>query len=285
MPLARIDTIPALRERLTIDRSAGRIVGLVPTMGALHEGHLSLIAKARPECQVVVVSIFVNPLQFDRPEDLSSYPRALDADLRLCASADADIVFAPEGSEIYPRPLDCTVDVGRVADHLCGRTRPGHFRGVATVVMKLFQIAQPHRAYFGKKDAQQLAVIRRLVSDLNVPVTIVGVPTVREADGLALSSRNRRLSPEDRRIAPALYEALRAAQQRIADGDADAERVCRMAADMIRQRPGVRLEYFEVVEPDEMQPVQAVHGPVVAAGAVWIGSTRLIDNVVCVPPA
>jgi pantoate--beta-alanine ligase len=285
MPLEVVDAIPRLRDRLKVDRDAARTIGLVPTMGALHEGHLSLVARARAECATVVVSLFVNPLQFDRPDDLAAYPRSLDADVRLCASAGVDLVFAPTVSEMYPAPLDCTVDVGRVADHLCGRTRPGHFRGVATVVMKLFQIALPDRAYFGEKDAQQLAVIRRLVADLNVPVTIVPVATVREPDGLALSSRNRRLSPDDRRVAPVLYEALRDARQRIAAGDSDAARVRQMAADIIGQRQGVTLEYLEIVDPDEMQPVEVVNRPVVAAGAVWIGSTRLIDNVVCVPPA
>ena len=285
MPLEVIDSIPSLRGRLRVDRNAGHTIGLVPTMGALHEGHLSLVARARAECATVVVTIFVNPRQFDRPEDLATYPRSLDADVTVCASAGVDVVFAPAAAEMYPAPLDCTVDVGHVADHLCGRTRPGHFRGVATVVMKLFQIAQPDRAYFGEKDAQQLAVIRRLVADLNVPVTVVPVATVREADGLALSSRNRRLSPEERRVAPVLYEALRDARQRIAAGDSDAARVRQMAADIIEQRQGVRLEYLEIVEPDEMQPVEVVDRPVVAAGAVWIGSTRLIDNVVCVPPA
>jgi pantoate--beta-alanine ligase len=285
MPLEVVDAIPRLRDRLKVDRDAAHTIGLVPTMGALHEGHLSLVARARAECATVVVSLFVNPLQFDRPDDLAAYPRSLDADVRVCASAGVDLVFAPTVSEMYPAPLDCTVDVGRVADHLCGRTRPGHFRGVATVVMKLFQIAQPDRAYFGEKDAQQLAVIRRLVTDLNVPVTIVPVATVREPDGLALSSRNRRLSPDDRRAAPVLYEALRDARQRIAAGDSDAARVRQMAADIIGQRQGVTLEYLEIVDPDEMQPVQVVNRPVVAAGAVWIGATRLIDNVVCVPPA
>ena len=285
MPLEVVDAIPRLRDRLKIDRDAAQTIGLVPTMGALHEGHLSLVARARAECTTVVVSLFVNPLQFDRSDDLAAYPRSLDADVRLCASAGVDLVFAPTVSEMYPTPLDCTVDVGRIADHLCGRTRPGHFRGVATVVMKLFQIAQPDRAYFGEKDAQQLAVIRRLVADLNVPVTIVPVATVREPDGLALSSRNRRLSPDDRRVAPVLYEALRDARQRIAAGDSDAARVRQMAADIIGQRQGVTLEYLEIVDPDEMQPVEVVNRPVVAAGAVWIGSTRLIDNVVCVPPA
>ena len=285
MPLEVIGGIEGLRDRLALDRSAGRAIGLVPTMGALHDGHLSLVSRARAECAVVVVSIFVNPLQFDRPEDLSAYPRSIDADLQLCAAGGADIVFVPTPAEMYPVPPDCVVEVGRVADHLCGRTRPGHFRGVATVVMKLFQIAQPGRAYLGEKDAQQLAVIRRLVTDLNVPITIVPVPTVREPDGLALSSRNRGLSADERRVAPVLYEALRDARQRIAAGDSDAAHVRQMAADIVERRQGVTLEYLELVDPDGMQPVGMVDGPVVAAGAIWIGSTRLIDNMLCIPPA
>jgi len=259
-------------------------VGLVPTMGALHAGHKRLIDLARAECDAVVVSIFVNPMQFDREDDLQKYPRTLESDIELCASSGVDVVFAPSAAEMYPVPLNCTVDVGRVADHLCGRNRPGHFRGVATVVMKLFQIAQPERAYFGEKDAQQLAVIRHLVSDLNVPVEIVAVPTVREADGLALSSRNQRLTPEERRVAPALYEALGVARQQIAAGVIDTALIRQAAMRVIDQRQGIKLEYLEIVEAGEMQPVEHVDRPVIVAGAIWVGSTRLIDNALCVPP-
>ncbi len=253
-------------------------------MGALHAGHRRLIDQARAACDVVVVSIFVNPMQFDREEDLLKYPRTLESDIQICAAAGVDIVFAPGAAEIYPAPLNCTIDVGRIADHLCGRHRPGHFRGVATVVMKLFQIAQPDRAYFGQKDAQQLAVIRHLVSDLNVPVEIVGVPTVREADGLALSSRNQRLTPEERRAAPVLYAALAVARQQIASGVTNAAQIRETVTGIIEQRPGVQLEYFEIVEPVEMQPVERIERPVIAAGAIWVGATRLIDNLLCAPP-
>jgi pantoate--beta-alanine ligase len=185
---------------------------------------------------------------------------------------------------MYPAPLDCVVDVGRVAEHLCGRFRPGHFRGVATVVMKLFQIAQPDRAYFGEKDAQQLAVIRRMVADFNVPIDVVGVPTVREPDGLALSSRNQRLQPDERRLATVLYAALSVAKSQVAGGVRDAVRVRQAARDLVSSEPAVRLEYLEVVDPREMQPVERIDGPVIAAGAIWVGATRLIDNVICVPP-
>jgi len=253
-------------------------------MGALHAGHTRLIDLARAQCDVVIVSIFVNPLQFDRPEDLEKYPRSLQTDVDLCAASGVDVVFAPSVAEMYPAPLECVVDVGRVAEHLCGRFRPGHFRGVATVVMKLFQIAQPDRAYFGEKDAQQLAVIRRMVGDLNVPVDVVGVPTVREPDGLALSSRNQRLRPDERRVATVLYAALNVAKSQVAGGIRDAVRVRQAARDFVSKEPAVRLEYLEVVDPREMQPVEHIDGPVIAAGAIWVGATRLIDNVICVPP-
>jgi pantoate--beta-alanine ligase len=188
-------------------------------MGALHAGHAALIDRARAECRTVVVSIFVNPLQFDRDDDLRRYPRALDVDLELCAAHGVDLVFAPSSAEVYPFPPVCTVDVARLADHLCGPHRPGHFRGVATVVLKLFQMAQPDRAYFGEKDAQQLAIVRRMVADFNVPVQIVGVPTVREVDGLAISSRNTHLTAEERALAPALYRALSLAAREAESGE------------------------------------------------------------------
>jgi pantoate--beta-alanine ligase len=279
-----IASIPQLRNRVADARAARRAIGFVPTMGALHAGHQRLLDVARAENDLVIVSIFVNPLQFDRKDDLEKYPRTLDADVALCSASGVDIVFAPPAAEMYPSPLECVVEVGRVAEHLCGRFRPGHFRGVATAVMKLFQIAQPDRAYFGEKDAQQLAVVRRLVADLNVPVAIVGVPTVREADGLALSSRNQRLSPEERRVAIVLYEALKVAQALVATGERSAARVAAAARQVVERQPGVRLEYLEIVEPRDMQPIERIDGPAVAAGAMWVGATRLIDNVICVPP-
>jgi len=192
-------------------------------------------------------------------------------------------VFAPSRSEMYPSDPVCVIEVGRVADHLCGRFRPGHFRGVATVVMKLMEITQADQAYFGEKDAQQLAVVRRLVEDFNVPIAIVGVPTVREPDGLALSSRNQRLSADERRAAPVLYRALKVAEQLIRSGDGDVAQVEAAARQVIEDEHAVRLEYLQIVEPREMQPVDRIDGPVIAAGAIWVGSTRLIDNVICVP--
>lgn len=282
MALEIVETIAGLRARVAASRSAGP-VGLVPTMGALHEGHASLIRQARAECSSVVVSIFVNPIQFDRPEDLERYPRSLDVDAALCASLGVDLVFAPTVAEMYPVSLECRVEVGRLADHLCGRFRPGHFSGVATVVLKLFEIVQQDRAYFGEKDAQQLAVVRRLVSDFNVATTIVGVPTVRESDGLALSSRNQRLDPDERQLAPALYHALQRVKSAIAAGVSNISELKQLAATQIPPDPRLRLEYFQIVDPVDFQPVDAVTGPVVAAGALWVGTTRLIDNVRCVP--
>jgi pantoate--beta-alanine ligase len=281
MALDLIDTNAGLRERLSTPRRTGTTIGFVPTMGALHAGHASLIGRARRDCGCIVVSIFVNPLQFDREDDLARYPRTLDADLDLCRALGADVVFSPTVQEMYPAPPRCTVDVGPLGDHLCGRFRPGHFRGVATVVLKLLQIVQPDAAYFGEKDAQQLAIVRRLVKDFNVPVTIVGVPTAREGDGLALSSRNQRLSREERELAPTLYRALRAAESSIAAGVTDAARIRRDATARIPADPRLKLEYLEVVTADDFQPLQQVDGDVVVAGALWVGDTRLIDNFRC----
>ncbi len=278
-----IASIGALRARVAAARGRGP-VAFVPTMGALHAGHASLIARARQDAATVVVSVFVNPLQFDRPEDLERYPRHLETDVDLCRSLGADVVFAPAVADMYPAPMACSVAVGRLADHLCGRHRPGHFTGVATVVLKLLLIVQPDAAYFGEKDAQQLAIVRRMVKDFDVPVAIVGVPTVREHDGLALSSRNERLNPAERLLAPALHEALLGAQRAIARGDTAAAAVAAAAAALIPDDERLRLEYLELVDPDEFQPVARVEGPVVAAGALWVGGTRLIDNVRCEPP-
>jgi pantoate--beta-alanine ligase len=281
-----VDVVPSiagLRERLPPLRRTGSI-GFVPTMGALHEGHARLIDRARGECTTVVVSIFVNPLQFDRADDLANYPKTLDADLELCRAHGVDVVFAPTAPELYPQPPLCTVHVDRLADHLCGRYRPGHFAGVATVVLKLLAIVLPDRAYFGEKDAQQLAIVKRLVFDFNLPVEIVPVPTVRAADGLAISSRNQRLDARGRALAPALYRALQEADLRIAGGDRHVASILAAAKEQLPRADDVRLEYLEIVDPAEMQPVSSVDGPVRIAGALWIGNTRLIDNVLSTPP-
>jgi pantoate--beta-alanine ligase len=282
--LEQVETIEALRERLAeispaAPKHEARRRGLVPTMGALHSGHAALIDAARRECGVVVVSIFVNPLQFNSQDDLARYPRALDDDAALCREHGADILFAPSAAEVYPEPPECTVDVGRLGDHLCGKFRPGHFRGVATVVLKLFQMVQPHRAYFGEKDAQQLAIIRRLVADFNIPIAVAEVPTVREADGLAMSSRNRHLLAGERLQAVSLYQALLEAKRRISSGDRNAAAIKEAAAATIPQSETLKVEYLEIVDPITMQPVEEVDRPVRVAGALWVGSTRLIDNV------
>jgi pantoate--beta-alanine ligase len=279
MSLRVIHTIDDLRAALVPARRAGTTIGLVPTMGALHAGHARLIETARRECGMVVVSVFVNPIQFDEKDDYARYPRTLDTDARLCESLGVDLVFAPEAGEMYPEPLCTVVEVRRVSEHLCGRFRPGHFQGVATVVLKLFNIVRPDRAYFGEKDAQQLAVIRRMVRDLNLPLTIVGVPTVREPDGLALSSRNQRLSAQERQVALSLARALHLAQRRIREGATGAEAVKREALAALAAQPDLRVEYLEIVDPDDMQPVEVIRGPVRVAAAIRVGATRLIDNV------
>ena len=279
--LELIETIAALRERLPRRSAAGegaRTRSLVPTMGALHDGHAALIRHARRDSGVVVVSIFVNPLQFNNQDDLARYPRTIDADVALCRDLGVDVVFAPSASEVYPQPIECSIDVGRLADHLCGKFRPGHFRGVATVVLKLFEIVQPDCAYFGEKDAQQLAIIKHLVADFNLPVTIVGVPTVREPDGLAMSSRNRRLRADERALATALYQALVEAREQIARGQKSTDDIRAAAIKRIPPETNVRLEYLEIVDPATMQPVTEVAAPVRIAGAMWVGNTRLIDN-------
>lgn len=283
-PAQLIASIADLRRTLERVRHQGGTTGLVPTMGALHEGHGKLIETAARETNCVVVSIFVNPLQFDRRDDFDRYPRPISKDIAFCTARGVSLVFTPAAEEMYPRAEHAFVDVTRVADHLCGRFRPGHFRGVATVVLKLLNIVQPHRAYFGEKDAQQLAVIRRMVDDLNVPVRIVEVPTVRDADGLAISSRNQHLTAEERRTAPVLYKALTKAQTLIAAGANPAE-IRDAALTILDQYPELRVEYLEIVEPDEMQPVDRINGPVRVAGAIWLGKTRLIDNLLCRPPA
>jgi pantoate--beta-alanine ligase len=282
--LEKIEKISELRERLGEITPASpkhdvRRRGLVPTMGALHAGHAALIEAARRECGLVVVSIFVNPLQFNSPDDLARYPRTLDTDLAFCRELGVDVVFVPSAAEVYPEPPECRVDVGRLADHLCGKFRPGHFRGVATVVLKLFEMVRPHRAYFGEKDAQQLAIIRRLAADFNVPIEVIGVPTVREADGLALSSRNRHLSTGERQLAVSLYRALTEAARIIASGERRTASITKAAAATIPQSDALKLEYLEIVDPASMQPVDDIEGPVRVAGALWVGSTRLIDNI------
>ena len=248
-------------------------------MGALHPGHEALIGAARRECGIVVVSIFVNPLQFGPNEDYARYPRTLEKDVEICRRQGTDVVFNPSPDDMYPLPPLTFAQVTRVSEHLCGKFRPGHFRGVATVVLKLFNIVRPDRAYFGEKDMQQLAVIRRMVADLNIPVEIAAVPTIREPDGLAISSRNQHLNSAERKAAPVLYRALEEAVKRIRSGERDASKVREAAIAILESEPLVRVEYLEIVDPTEIQPLSTISDSVRIAAAVWIGGTRLIDNV------
>ena len=272
-----IGSVQELRTRLARERHGS--IGLVPTMGALHRGHEALIEACRRENDFIVTSIFVNPIQFDRTEDLKNYPRTWEADLRVCDRHSVDLVFAPSAADIYPGEQLTFVESPLLSANLCGAHRPGHFRGVATVVLKLFNIVQPDRAYFGEKDAQQLAIIRRMVNDLNIPVTIVPVATVREADGLALSSRNKHLTPAQRAIAPVLSRALCCAAEMIGHGEMSGAVVRENSMMLFGQHPEARLEYFAIVDPETLQPVELISGAVLIAAAMWLGSTRLIDNV------
>jgi pantoate--beta-alanine ligase len=280
MPVHIAHTISEARQYIDAARASGKSIGLVPTMGALHTGHARLIETAHNESGYVVVSIFVNPLQFGPNEDYSRYPRALSSDLKICESSGADLVFAPAVAEMYPDEMMTAVELTKVTDQLCGRFRPGHFRGVATVVLKLLNIVSPDMAFFGEKDLQQLAVIRRMVRDLNLRVNIVGILTVRETDGLALSSRNQYLQPDQRRAAPVIYRALIRARELAQRGERDAKRIKETALELIGMEPQARVQYFELVD-ENMQLLSTLAGPTFAATAVFFGTTRLIDNIRC----
>ena len=277
-----IGSVAGVRAVLEAARREGRTVGLVPTMGALHEGHLSLIRQARADNDLIVVSIFVNPTQFGAGEDLESYPRDVERDLRLAGEAGADVVFSPSEAQMYPRGYSTWVDVEGLTEGLCGSSRPGHFRGVCTVVTKLFAICGPDRAYFGEKDAQQLAVIKRMVQDLNTPVEVVSCPTVREADGLALSSRNVRLSDEERAEAPVIFRALSAARTLVENGEREAARLEDEIRTVLADASRVTIDYVEIVDAVGLTPVEVLAGPCLVAVAVWFGDTRLIDNLTVV---
>jgi pantoate--beta-alanine ligase len=275
---ATATTVAALRQALAGVRRHGRSVGLVPTMGALHRGHLSLVELARAENDCVVVSIFVNPTQFGPKEDFARYPRPLAQDLEECRRAGVDLVFHPDPAEMYP-PGFCTfVEVSGLQEGLCGASRPGHFRGVATVVLKLFNLVQPDRAYFGQKDAQQVRVLQQMTVDLNVPVAIRVGPIVREPDGLALSSRNQYLDPIQRQQATVLSRALREAAGRFQAGERDAEALRCLLVERLAAVPGAVLDYAAVVDAASLKPLTRIEGPTLLALAVKFGPTRLIDN-------
>jgi len=284
--LETVTTIAQVRGIAGAARARGQSIGLVPTMGALHEGHLALVRRARKNDGLVVVSIFVNPTQFGPGEDHARYPRDLAADQRAAAPAGADVIFAPPVEEMYPPGDSTVVEVtGRLTAGLCGPFRPGHFRGVTTVVAKLFNIVAPDRAYFGEKDYQQLQVIKRMAADLRLPIEIVAVPTVREPDGLAMSSRNAYLSPEERRAAAVLYRSLEAARALVEAGETDAALLAAHLREIIEGEPLARPQYVEVVEPETLEPVRRIGGPVVVALAAHVGKTRLIDNMRMAPLA
>lgn len=278
--LAVLSTAQDMRSWSDAARRDGRTIGFVPTMGALHHGHASLVRAARATCARVVVSIFVNPTQFGPTEDFGRYPRTFDADRALCAREGADVVFAPSVDDMYPPGGETSVDVGALGAVLCGASRPGHFRGVATVVTKLFSIVAPHRVYFGQKDYQQTVVIRRLVEDLRLGIEVVVCPTVRDPDGLAASSRNAYLSAEERQSALRIPAALGEAGRLIAAGERSAGKIRDALEVLLSSVSAACVDYVAVVDPDTLQPLERLTGRVVVALAVRIGSTRLIDNAV-----
>jgi pantoate--beta-alanine ligase len=278
-----LDAAPAMRAWAAARQAAGRRVVLVPTMGALHAGHMELITTAHRLGDDVVVSIFVNPMQFERPDDFAAYPRPIDDDLAMCGGAGVDAVYAPTAANMYPPGFETAVDPGATAEPLEGAGRPGHFRGVCTVVCKLLTAVRPDVAVFGQKDFQQLAVVRRMATDLDLGVEIVGIPTVREPDGLALSSRNRRLEPAQRAAAVCIHHGLSAAREAFAGGERSASRLAEIAAASITAEPQARLEYLAVNDAVSLVPVDVVTDAVVISCAVWFGEVRLIDNIVVDP--
>lgn len=276
------DSIEQMRKARVLMRQDRR-VGLVPTMGALHEGHLSLVRAARAQCDSVVVSIFVNPLQFGPNEDLARYPRTFERDCELLEREKVDILFAPSVEDMYPKNAVTYVTVEGMSERLCGSSRLGHFRGVTTVVAKLFHIVEPEIAFFGQKDAAQCAIIRRMVRDLNLPVEIVIAPIVREPDGLAMSSRNAYLGPPERESALVLYRALTAVKECFDQGERSAGKLAETGKQVMLQEPGASLDYLEIVDPDSLDPVRTVEKTALAAVAAFVGNTRLIDNVLLSP--
>jgi len=272
-----------MKEYARAARGEGRVIGLVPTMGALHEGHTALVARARQECSRVIASVFVNPKQFGPKEDYKKYPRDLPQDAEKLALVGVDVLFAPETADVYPDGFRTYVHVEGISERLEGRSRPGHFRGVATVVLKLFEIVQPHFAYFGRKDAQQVRIISEMARDLDLDAGIVVCPIVREADGLALSSRNTYLSGEERKAARVLYRALLAARNELAAGVRDAMHLQGVMRRMIEAEPLAVVDYAEIVSADTFEPVARVARPCFAVLAVFLGKTRLIDNLFIEP--
>jgi pantoate--beta-alanine ligase len=269
-------------KRVPAEQASSRI-GLVPTMGALHEGHLSLVRAAKARCEVVAVSIFVNPTQFGRSEDFAKYPRSFESDCAALEKEGVDIVFAPAVEEMYPKGESTWVSVEGLSEKLDGRSRPGHFRGVTTVVAKLFQVIEPDAAFFGQKDAAQVAIIRRMVRDLNFPVEVIVCPIIRESDGLAMSSRNAYLNREERQRALALHRSLEAVEKAFQLGERAAAHLSEIGKIVIAHDPHIRMDYFEVIDPETLEPVEHITKPALVAVAAYVGSTRLIDNLVLEP--
>ncbi len=272
-------TIEQVRNLVKAARSEGKRVGFVPTMGALHIGHISLIDRAVEDCDFVVVSIFVNPTQFVPGEDFEKYPRPIDDDLKICEEHSVDLVFNPTPKEMYRQENFTWVNVEKLTEPLCGKSRPGHFRGVTTVCAKLFNIVLPDVAYFGQKDAQQAIVIKRMVADLNMPVEIVICPTVREPDGLAISSRNQYLSPQQRKDATAIYKSLQRCQELVNTGVKDSKKIIAEMQKILRQEPSIKIEYISIVDAEMLQNLDQIAGKVLVAIAAKIGPARLIDNI------
>lgn len=275
-----IRTIPELKEIIGQVRSSGQTIGFVPTMGFLHQGHLSLVKAARSECDFVVVSIFVNPIQFGFGEDFEKYPRDLTADARMCREEGVNLIFSPSDREMYPRGFDTWVQVEKLTRGLCGRKRPGHFRGVTTVVTKLFNLVEPDIAYFGQKDAQQALVLKKMAADLNMNVLLKIMPTVRETDGLAMSSRNAYLSPEERKAALVLYKSLKQAEVLIEECSRNALEIIDTMKEIITGEPLAQLEYIEIVDTTNLEHIEYLEAEVLIALAVKMGQTRLIDNII-----
>lgn len=279
-----LHSITDTRKDIISAQLEGKTIGLVPTMGALHEGHITLVRRAREECDFVAVSIFVNPTQFGPNEDLNKYPRTLEVDSEKCREAGVDLIFAPSPAEMYPEGFDTWVEVkGGITEVLEGAFRPGHFRGVTTVCNKLFNIIDPHRAYFGKKDYQQLSVIRKMVRDLNMRLEIVPVDTVREPDGLAMSSRNRYLSDDARQAALVLSQSLRQAKDAFDNGSRSAFAIQESTKSLIKAEPLAKIDYVAVADAETLQPIGKIEKPAVVLLAVRVGETRLIDNIELIP--
>jgi pantoate--beta-alanine ligase len=273
-----MQVVKTISEIRTLRQKLSGPVGFVPTMGYLHEGHLALVKQARIENSALIISIYVNPTQFGPREDFGAYPRDLNRDLELLRGGGADIVFVPADEEMYPPEFSSWVDVEKVTERLEGASRPGHFRGVATVVAKLFNIVEPSRGYFGQKDAQQVVVIKRMVADLNMGIEIVVVPTVRESDGLAMSSRNIYLNPKERQAATILFKALTLAWQLKGGGENDAEKIRRQMTSLIQKEPLAQIDYVSIADAETLEELNLIDRPAVASLAVRVGRTRLIDN-------